>query len=208
MQTLSHKRDPGFRWLFHLIDHLITSISQSNIPIFRYSTFFCTFLSMKSLYFLVGVLPLLSLAAETCQCPLVKCGGTEAEVRSMSFFSLSSQISPRTRCLHSASINLPMLTPIQICKCMNNAAISCYQKCGGPYPVLKVSQHLIFSPPSTIAQFSPKANHFVPLVSHVPPAKAVVVGVCPPALPPRPASTTLQSRAATRPPIALVFVLD
>lgn len=43
------------------------------------------------------------------------------------------------------STNLPMLnpnSPIQICQCQNNAAISCYEKCGGPRPTPKVSQHL------------------------------------------------------------------
>lgn len=123
-------------------------LDQSNVPTVRYSTSFCSVLSMKSLFFLVGLLPLLSLAAATCECPLVKCGGTEAEVRSIPLLSLSSQISPRTRSHHSGSMNLPMLTstsPVQICKCVNNAAISCYQKCGGPYPVLQVRQHLSFS---------------------------------------------------------------
>lgn len=58
---------------------------------------------MKALYLLVGLLPLLSVAATKCECPLVKCGGTAAE----------------------------------ICRCQNNAAISCYKRCGGPRPTLR-----------------------------------------------------------------------
>ncbi len=98
---------------------------------------------MKSLYLLVGLISSLSLAAATCECPLVKCGGTAAAVSSISPCSLSPPIFPNM--LPLLSTKLPMLTPnssIQICQCQNNAAISCYEKCGGPRPTLKVSQHL------------------------------------------------------------------
>ena len=105
---------------------------------------------MKSVYFLVGLLlPLSSLAAAKCECPLVKCGGTAAQVRGgiSLILPFPANLSPDTlppqwsNEFANADSKLP---PFQICQCQNNAAISCYQRCGGPYPVLQVSQHLSF----------------------------------------------------------------
>jgi hypothetical protein len=99
--------------------------------------------------------------------------------------------------LRLCSTILPMLTPnfpIQICRCQNNAAISCYKRCGGQPPVIRVSQHhSSHLPPSPVSNLKLTTS---PLAQHCPPE------------PPKPTHQTCGSRGLPPCPYSQTCIND